>query len=273
MAKKLRLSRRSKNYMLTILAIIIILTGFTLYSGVYPPASVVESYSMQHSDKWQFGIIDEGTIVFVKKINSVNDVKTYVTGKSDNYSTYGEYGNVILYHNSALGVITIHRAMFYLEWNHTKPVVKGYNGQHYIDIVGDLIILKDTGYAHRNFIVNVSRYVGHDGFITAGDNNVATLGKTSGFYNSKYNATCSSDQNIWGIEPVNLSKIVGKAYGYIPWFGLIKLNLLRMEGDWSTVYADHVPEYSYAGLIISIAAIVALIVFPYKKAYLKFKKK
>jgi hypothetical protein len=256
-----------------VLVVIISLAGIVIYSGVFPPASVVESYSMEHSNKWQYGIIDEGTVVLVKKVNNINDVVTYVQGRSENYSTYGEYGNVILYHNSALCLITIHRAMFYLSWNGTQPEIKGYNNQSYIHIYKDNIVMDDVGYADRNLIVNVSEYTGESGFITVGDHNLATLPKNSSYYNSTYNAYFASDQNIWGIKPVSLDKIVGKAYGYIPWFGLVKLNLLRLEGEWPREYYTHVPEYSYLGLTLSTIGIFTLILFPYRKTYEKLKKK
>jgi len=260
-----------------VLVVIVFILGIIIYSGVFPPVSVVESYSMEHSDKWQYGMIDEGTIVFVKKVNNINNVVTYVQGRSENYSTYGEYGNVILYHNSALGLVTIHRAMFYLIWDGTHPEIEGYSNQSqsqsYIHIYNDSIVMDGVGYAHRNLIVNVSGYTGESGFITVGDHNLATLPKNSAYYNSTYNAYFASDQNIWGIKPVSLNKIVGMAYGYIPWFGLVKLNLLRLEGEWPREYYTHVPEYSYLGLFLSSIGILTLIFFPYRKTYKKLKKK
>ncbi|AGO61794.1 MULTISPECIES: S26 family signal peptidase [Ferroplasma] len=256
-----------------IAAVIIALVGITVYSGVFPPASVVESYSMEHSAQWQYGIIDEGTVVLVKKVNNINDIVTYVQGRSSNISTYGEYGNVILYHNSALNVVTIHRAIFYLEWNGTSPEIAGYHNQSYIHFYKDNIVLDGIGYAHRNLIVNVSGYAGDSGFITVGDHNLACLSYNSGYYNRTYNAYYASDQNIWGIKPVSLNQIVGKAYGYVPWFGLVKLNILRLEGEWPRQYYTHVPEYSYAGLFLSIAAILTIILFPYGKVYNKVKRK
>ena len=260
-----------KDYLIFIAAVILILVGITIYSGIFPPASVVESYSMEHSDNWQYGIIDEGTIVMVKKVNNIDNIITYVQGRSDNSSSYGEYGNVILYHNSALGVITIHRAMFYLSWNGSNPEIEGYHNQSYIHIYNDNIIMEGIGYAHRNLIVNVSGYKGDSGFITVGDHNLATLSKDSPYYNRTYNAYYASDQSIWGIKPVSINEIVGKAYGYIPWFGLIKLNILRLEGEWPRQDYTNVPKYSYLDLSLSIIAIIGLILFPYKKTYNKLK--
>ncbi|WP_337860465.1 S26 family signal peptidase [Ferroplasma sp.] len=265
--------REHRKSIIILISIIIILVGLTVYSGVFPPASVVESYSMEHSNKWQYGMIDEGTIVMVKKISNVDNVITYVQGRTENYSTYGEYGNVILYHNSALGLVTIHRAMFYLTWNGTNPEIEGYTNQSYIHIYHDNIILDNVGYAHKNLIVNVSSYKGDSGFITVGDHNLASLGINSGYYNTKYNASYASDQNIWGIKPVSLNQTVGMAWGYIPWFGLIKLNILRVEGEWPMEYYTHVPEYSYLGLALSIIAALGIIIMPYNKIYKKLKNR
>ncbi len=273
MLKKALRKKAAKATIIIIVAIIISLTGVIVYSGVFPPVSVVESYSMEHSDKWQYGIIDEGTIVFVKKVSNVNEIVTYVAGRGENLSTYGEYGNVILYHNSALGVITIHRAIFYLGWNGSVPEIAGYNNQSYIHIYKDNIVMDGIGYDHKNLIVNVSGYTGDPGFITVGDHNLACLPDDSTYYNSTYNAYYASDQNIWGIKPVSVSQIVGKAYGYIPWFGLVKLNILRLEGKWPVQDYTHVPEYSYIGLTLSSIGILALILFPYGKVYRKIKKR
>ncbi|WP_236719388.1 S26 family signal peptidase [Picrophilus oshimae] len=259
-------------YTLIIIIIVVAIIGIELYSGVYPPFSVVESYSMEHSNYWQPGIIDEGSIVFVKKVNSINDIKTYVTGRSSDYRTYGEYGNVILYHDGPR--IIIHRAMFYLEWNQEKPVILGYNNQSWIKIYNnDVIVLYNIGYAHRNLMINVSRYIGDSGFITAGDHNVATIPKDSIYYNKTYNAYCATDQTLFNIKPVTLNQIVGVAYGDIPWFGLYKLNILRLEGKWPEIYADHVPRYSYLYLYTTTTIILILIFMPYGKISRSLRKK
>ncbi len=263
--------RRVAYYALIIIIIIIAIISIELYSGVYPPFSVVESYSMEHSNYWQPGIIDEGSIVFVKKVNSINDIKTYVAGKISDYRTYGEYGNVILYHDGPR--IIIHRAMFYLAWNGTRPVILGYDNQSWIKIYNDIIILKNVGYAHRNLMINVSRYVGDSGFITAGDHNVATLPKDSIYYNKTYNAYCATDQTLFNIEPVKLNQIVGVAYGDIPWFGLYKLNILRLEGKWPAIYADHVPKNSYLYLYTSTLIVLILIFTPYGRIVKAIRKK
>ncbi|MCK4366762.1 MAG: S26 family signal peptidase, partial [Thermoplasmata archaeon] len=76
----------------------IILLSLFLYTGNWPPMVVVESQSMQHSDTESFvGVIDTGDLVLVQNAPSSSDIITYVEGRATGYSTYGEFGDVIIY--------------------------------------------------------------------------------------------------------------------------------------------------------------------------------
>ena len=245
--------------LIAVVVVILIFSGITVYSGEFPPASVVESESMEHSATWTWGTINVGDIVIVKYVpDPVKDVVTYVTGRETNFSTYGEYGDVILYRDPN-GETVIHRAMFYLSWDNGKPVVDGYHNQSWLSIYGFNIIIYDCGYSHRNLLVNVSAFVNESGFITMGDHNLAT----SPLYDSMYNAYIAADQNVKITpSPVIGKQIVGIARGQIPWFGLIKLNIMRAEGDWP--YYNEVPANSYLYLVISLGVIFGAIFTPYK---------
>lgn len=250
---------------IVVIAIVAIIVGITIYSGEFPPVSVVESESMQHSNYWMPGIINTGDIVIVKSVpDPIKDVVTYVQGRSDNFSTYGEYGNVILYHDPFIGTV-IHRAMFYLSWNGSTPNILGYHNQPWITVTDKYVLIKNVGYAHKNLLVLIGSFKGEDGYITVGDHNLGSMTKNSFYYNSSLNAYIAADQNT-GISsaPVPPSKVVGIAEGQIPWFGLIKLNFMRLEGRWS--YYNEVPNGSYAYLFSSIAAILVLVFFPYRWA-------
>ena len=252
--------KRSAPGILAVIIIVAILVGITAYSGEFPPASVVESYSMEHSSSWEWGTINVGDIVIVKYVpNPIEDVVTYVTGRITNFSTYGEYGDVLLYHDPD-GNTVIHRAMFYLTWNGSRPVVQGYRDQSWLKIYGMNIVIYNCGYSHRNLLVNVSGFVNESGFITVGDHNLATA--PSFYFNAKYDAYLAADQNV-GITPapVKPSQVVGIARGQIPWFGLIKLNLMRLEGDWP--YYNEVPAHSCEYLGASLFLIFLAIFFPY----------
>lgn len=230
-----------------------------LYSGTWPPIFAVESKSMEHSNNWTMGNINVGDIVLVKNIGgNPGNVVTYVTGKDSGQTAYGEYGNVILY-RSPNNQIIIHRAMFYLSWDHGKPVVSGYTGQNWIKVTQNYVVIDDAGYTHRNLIVYLPNLVNKTGFVTMGDYNLAH----SQLYNSSENAYAAADQNVFGYNPAAASGIVGVAYFQIPWMGLIKLNMMRISGQWSEY--NQVPNFAYLYLGIVLASIVTLIVFPYER--------
>ena len=255
---------------IAVIVIIVAIAGVTVYSGMFPPASVVESESMQHSNNWQFGVINTGDIVIVKKVSDPQkNVVTYVQGRETGFSTYGDYGNVILY-NAPLNLVVIHRAMFYLSWSNGSPEVAGANNQSWITVTPTYVLIKDVGYAHRNLLVNIAGFKNESGFITMGDHNLATASQF--FYNSSMKAYMAADENVGIIgHPVTASNIVGEAQGQIPWFGLIKLNIMRLQGTWQ--YPNDVPNFSYYYLGASIFAIIVLIFFPYSDFLKKGERK
>lgn len=246
---------------LIILVILAILIGGTLaYTQEIPPIYVVASESMEHSANWTWGTLNAGDVVLVKRApDPVKDVTTYVVGRESGYATYGEYGNVLLYHGP--GKIIIHRAMFYLTWNNSNPEVLGYTNQSWITVTSSYVLIKDVGFSHRNLLVMISGFHNESGFITVGDFNLAFRG----VYNSTLNAYQAADQYFLGIPPVTSSKVVGVAQGQIPWFGLIKLNIMKLYGEWP--YSNEVPNHAYEYLFASLVVIVALALFPYRKVY------
>ncbi len=248
---------------IAVLVIILAFAGLTLYSGIFPPLSVVESESMEHSGNWQPGVINTGDIVFVKKVSDpAKNVVTYVQGRESNFSTYGEYGNVILY-KSTYGLTVIHRAILYLEWRNGTAYVPGEKNASWMTVTNSYILIHDVGFSGRNFIVYISQYRNESGFITMGDHNFAYI-NDSVYYNKTFSAWALSDQSI-GIDsgPVNQSKVFAVAFGQIPWLGLIKLNFMRLYGGWE--YSNEVPHGAYEGLFSVLAVIVLLVMFPYRK--------
>ncbi len=245
---------------IAVLTILIFITVLLAYTQEFPPISVVASDSMTHSDYWTPGTINVGDIVFVKKVSQVPDnIITYVVGREMGYKSYSEYGNVILYRSSS-GLTIIHRAMFYLSWNNSSPVVQGYHNQSWMKVTRDYVLIDNAGYSHRNLVVYISSFVNESGFITMGDHNLAV----SDEFNSSLSAYIAADQNV-GITsaPVNSNNILGVAFWDIPWFGLIKLNLLRLYGQWPEY--NEVAKDSYYFLFASLFIIFGAILFPYKK--------
>ena len=250
-----------------ILSILVFIAVLLAYTEEFPPISVVASESMTHSDYWTPDTINVGDIVFVKKVTVVPDsIITYVVGRETGFQSYGEYGNVILYRSSS-GLTIIHRAMFYLSWNGSQPVIQGYHNQSWIKVTRNYVLINDAGYSHRNLVVYISKFENESGFITMGDHNLAV----SDEFNSSLSAYIAADQNV-GITsaPVNSSNIVGVAFWDIPWFGLIKLNILRLYGQWPEY--NEVAKDSYDFLFLSLFIIFGAILFPYKKVGYSLKK-
>ena len=201
------------------------------YSGNWPPLVVVESRSMQHSEtESQIGIMDTGDLTMVKSVSSVGDITTYAAGKHDGRSTYGDYGDVVIYWPSGDKSRTpiIHRAVLYLVANdngtYSAPelqyLVRGvdYDLNRATDswaCLTDDVKLLAYGYREMELPVpihSILQYMQahgtepYDGFITKGDFNQAV------------------DQILFrDMGPVKFEWVHGVATGEIPWFGLVKL--------------------------------------------------
>lgn len=249
-------------YIYAFIAFALAILLLTLYSGTWPPFSVVESESMEHGSTWTPGVINTGDIVFVKKVqNTEKSVITYVVARTENLSkNYGEYGDVILYH-APNGLTIIHRAIFYLQWKNGNPVVDGYDGQSWIHITNSYILIDHVGYSKRNLVVYLASLRNESGFITVGDYNLAHFG----IYVPSLNAYRAADQDplFFDFPPVKPSQVEGIAFGQIPWFGLIKLNVMRLFGQWPDY--NEVPRFAYDYLILSLAGIFTLVFFPYDR--------
>ena len=247
----------------------LILGGLFLYTGNWPPMSVVSSDSMQHSSTVvDFGVLNIGDVVLVKKVTSASQVTTYVAGQESGFSSYGEFGNVIIYNSHDINQHpylvppVIHSAILYLQYNasgggydvpsllqlpFSQWYVVGPAAQsHDIYNVKGNIIIKDVGYPGTPVYIPISNFVGkanYSGFITMGDHNHAFWGE---------NAT---DQSV-GINPlpVKLQWIVGIAEGYLPYVGLIKLELTP-----HSIPSGQAPAAnSVYALVLILTAIVAV---------------
>lgn len=252
-----------KSIIIAALVILIIFGGLYLYSGNWPPVTIIESSSMQHGNQFTWGAINTGDIVVQKKITNVSQVITYVEGREMGYSSYGDYGNVILYQPFPGATPVIHRAMLYVTWNGHTFHVRGQTEairEGWMLIEGFNVIIKDVGFSGRNLIINVSssdpfsgymNLIGKDGFFTMGDNNLANTPYTNPNVIFPDMAYYACDQNV-GIAsgPVKIGQIVGIAQGWLPWFGIIKLVL--------TGETQYIPSDSYYYLTITLTIIIAI---------------
>lgn len=234
-----------------LLFVILVLLAMFAYTGLWPPLVVVESNSMMHGEDnlSHIGTIDTGDLVLVKKVDKVSEVETYVDGLSSGHKTYGDYGDVVIYKRGGSDTITpiIHRAIIYLEINadgqsyRSESLSSAPSDRWWTadaadtwDRLTSTLSITHVGYKDLTVAVDIGNMISshRSGFITKGDHNSQT------------------DQYARG-EPVDLTWIVGKARGEIPWFGLLKL--------WTTdSLGSPAPPNSVTNLWIALGAIVVI---------------
>ncbi|MGC8995623.1 MAG: hypothetical protein ACP5JT_02900 [Thermoplasmata archaeon] len=249
------------HYLLIIVIILIlIISSLYLYSGNWPPLTIIESDSMQHGSQFTWFVLNTGDIVIVKKISNYSDIVTYVQGRLENYVSYGDYGDVIIYYSNYKEPPIIHRAILYIEWsgkNFTFPGERNAEQQGWVIIKGYNIIILNVGPSQRNLIINVSMYIGQNGFITMGDNNLINSYRSNPNVIFPQVAYYAADQNIGiSLHPVKLNDIEGKAVGWIPWFGAFRILL---SGQSYYIKMIPVETYYYLGFVISLTIIIGYV--------------
>ena len=222
------------------------------YTGMWPPLVVVESESMMHGDEnlSHLGTIDTGDLVLVKNVDLAQEVVTYVEGYVTGHRSYGDYGDVVVYHRNGLSAATpiIHRALMYLEINadgdsYRCAALKNVPHEKWLtadsddtwDNLTSMLTINDVGWNNLDVSIDIRSLMlsQRSGFITKGDHNNGI------------------DQTYGLGGPVDIEWVVGKARGEIPWFGLLKL--------WSThTLGSEAPENSVRNMWVSIAIIVIL---------------
>jgi signal peptidase I len=256
--------------LVAVVIIVLLLVGLFAYTQNWPPVYVVESESMQHGSTDIVGLINTGDLVLAQKVDP-SQITSYVFGERTGYSTYGEFGDVLLY--NANGVATtpiIHRAILYLTYN---PATQGYNASFPANTpcgaaanavynitptptggmgCADTSNLKDStltlyniGWMRVSFALDLSAGIlgAHSGFVTMGDNNYAGC-------NPAPPCTGLPDQTTGRSTLVEPGWIIGVARGMLPWFGALKLAL---EGN-----AGMVPAQSWQFLALTVVGLILL---------------
>jgi signal peptidase I len=255
--------RGVRNLLVEIGLVLLIFAGTWAYTAQpFPgalPLVVVESESMMHGPRGpcltgtqcadysgipfgRVGTIDPGDLVLVKRVSTFGDVETAFGGGSRD--GYGGHGDVLVFRRDGSGAPIIHRAMLLVRAEPDGCQPNGFPACKYVipetcneqrfatfvqprqgssnwraycrgssqpitlDLERDGLFLRLEGYPCANQRCPAM----HSGFITKGDNNrhadqPVPMGGGGG-------VTCC---------PVPLDRIVGKARGEVPWFGLIKL--------------------------------------------------
>lgn len=236
--------------------IVVLLVALFAYTSNWPPMYVVESDSMQHGTSDHVGLINTGDLVLAQR-TTLPAIQPYLAAMRSGYTTYGEFGDVILYLPNGLTSATpiIHRALLYLVANpdgtFNAPELAGLpcgfgsnatytlptspSGCGTTNLTG-VLTLHRIGWRSVNVAIDLGSVGRGSGFVTMGDNN--------------FNTTNTS----WGLadEPsltdlVQPGWIVGVARGMIPWFGSIKLLL---EGS-----SQSVPSESWEFMGITVAGL------------------
>ncbi len=240
------------------------------YTGVWPPLVVVESASMQHSDtESSFGVIDTGDMVFQQAAPTRASVITYLEGRASVYSTYGDYGDVIIFQRPGDPTPVIHRAIMYVslhyatrtadvpdlaglptsDWDATNATGMSTTSPydlrdvtiHRMGWMQNLNIKFDFA-SPFDGIVDRAQADYRDGrsavYVTMGDHNAPIY-----------------DIGWFPIQ----ADIIGRARGEFPWFGLLKLTLQPTESCCSAGWGDpRAPKNSWDSLLVSVIFLFAL---------------
>ncbi len=259
------------------LIVLIIVGIITAYAQVWPPMVVVESESMQHSSSESFiGVIDTGDLVLVQRAPERGDLITYLQGRASGHSTYGDFGDVVVYHKDGDTGRTpiIHRLFTYMVWNESAGGfdLPDLDRKYWMDRLGtlwggtnrdangttpvtspyglnDMVWFTDFGFTDANLSLRFDAYKAEQtsGYVTVGDNNVQFLG--------------GHPFGPWDTPLVRQEYIVGKARGELPWFGLIKLTLSG-QIPWGAPCEDRggacAPANSWSALTVSLVLMFAL---------------
>ena len=183
-------------------AFAVLAIGLLLFavSGVWPPMVAVESGSMQPH-------LQKGDLVFVMEQHRLapdyatgdTGVVTYAAGAQHDYKTFGEYGNVIIYHpyGDTNRKPVIHRARFWVN-----------KGENWLPKANPEYVSGTSCQAVPNCPAP------HAGFITKGDNE-----RTNDYY----------DQTRGISDPVKPQWIAGTAKVRIPWLGWVRLTFSNVR--------------------------------------------
>ncbi|MDR2846496.1 MAG: S26 family signal peptidase [Candidatus Methanoplasma sp.] len=251
-----------------IAVVVLILGGVSHASGLNPPFTTVNSWSMQHGEESQLGVIDTGDMVLVKSPDKV-DIVSYVEGSQTGYSKFGDYGDVIIYKRGADQNPVIHRAILYLEYNGNgtwnAPALKDFPGDRwsssggtgYNNLSGTLTI-SGLRYTHNiNASLNLDKLAeenSHSGYVTMGDYNTAfdqSAGITAGLIENE--------------------RIKSVAWIEVPWVGSIKMLWTDNASALDTMVPNSVP--SLAVSLISIVFVLLALSFVYDhRTYVRIRK-
>ena len=248
------MNRSDRRFYMALAAIAVILiggyAGLVAYTGFSSPFSIVTSQSMQHNQtQSELGCIDTGDMVIVQD-PSKTKIHSYIEGTQDGYSSFGDYGSVIIYERGENKNPVIHRAILWLDYNSetgtwSAPQLQDYkgewksdNGNNWYDLKGTLT-LKEITISKKTVKIDLDSITNKkSGYLTMGDNAVS---------NTYF------DQTVGIIDhPIGIEDIRSVAIFEIPWIGCIKLFI---NGSSNLKYVEN----SIPSLIMSFISIFMLL--------------
>lgn len=231
--------------------------SLSIYSGFSTPFSVVMSQSMQHDDdRSEIGCIDTGDIVIIREPDKCQ-IQSYVEGTKSGYTTFGDYGSVIIYNRDAYRNPVIHRAILWLEYNQANdcwsaPSLAGFEGTWYWKHNGTtsndmtqmrgILYFEDLTASKKDVQINLESSTlknGGSGYITMGDNP----------NNSNFDQSSSIINHLIDKDDIRSIPVFE-----IPWIGAVKI-LLKNDGD----NLEHVPN-SIPSLAMALTIVIGAIV-------------
>lgn len=234
------------------------------YTQVWPPMVVIESRSMQHSDvESAIGVIDTGDLVLVQDVRAPADVVTWIEGRATGHRTYSDFGDVIIFlrpGQSSGTTPVIHRAYAFVTENTTRgsdvPSLEGLPPGTWDAVSAINGTRGPFAYGIWQFTLTRSGWQGDRSLTFNGTAALAQANVTSGFMTKGDN---NPDVDNYGA--IEAGRILGKARGELPWFGLIKLTFWKGLSGCCCGWGDTspscgAPRNSWDALLISLILII-----------------
>lgn len=225
------MNKSDRNLIIAVGVIAVVIVGgyasLVAYTGFTSPFSIVMSQSMQHDPhESQIGCIDTGDIVLVMDPEKA-EIYSYVEGTQNGYTSFGDYGSVIIYDRGSNQNPVIHRAIVWLEYNANSnswsaPSLAGYNGAWGCIVDGEAVAadpnnlrgvlwFEDITASGKDVSIDLTSLPHQSGYLTMGDNPVT---------NTSFDQASNIVSHLIAYEDIRSVPIVE-----IPWLGTIKILL------------------------------------------------
>ena len=242
--------------------------GLIFTTGLNSPFSVIMSESRQHDNEHsELGIIDTGDVVIVKNKDKA-EIQSYIEGTYTGYSTFGDYGSVIIYNRGSTSNPVIHRAIIWLDYNAatntwSAPTLEKYQGTWYwiynnvrsteTEGIRGVLYFENLTQSEKNVSINLETLEEKkSGFLTMGDN----------IYNRSFDQGTSIISHT-----ISMDDIRSVPFAEIPWIGVLKI-LVKNESKLNCV-TNSIPSLAMLFIIvISLFIIIDLFGIRHDKSIL-----